>query len=59
MKHKIYKEFVHFYKFIFIENDFFLGGLIEEILINFHNKFQKQSFKKSFIWKNYFEKKDM
>jgi len=37
----------------------FFFGLIEEILINFHNKLQKQSFKKSFTWKNYFEKKDM
>jgi hypothetical protein len=49
MKHKICKESVHFYKFIFIET----------ILIIFHNKLQKQSLKNSFIWKSYFGEKKM
>jgi len=58
MKHKICKEFVHFYKFVFTQKwlrIFFL--LIGAILIIFHNKLQKESFKKSFVWKHYFGEK--
>jgi hypothetical protein len=54
MKYKIYKEFVHFYKFIFIKewlkNSFLIYWNNTSI---FHNKF----LKKSFMWKNYFREK--
>jgi hypothetical protein len=50
MKHKIYKESMHFYEFIFIEKNWLIGT----ILIVLHNKLQKKKFKNSFIWKSYF-----
>ncbi len=57
-KLKICKEFVHFYKFIFIKKIIKKKiWLIGAILIIFHNKLQKKSFKNSFIWKNYFGEK--
>jgi hypothetical protein len=60
MKHKIYKEFVHFYRFIFILKWLrIVFWLIGAFLIDFHNKLQKKSFKKLFVWKSYFEEKDM
>jgi hypothetical protein len=58
MKHRIYKEFVHFYKFIFNKKMIkFFFWLIGAILIIFHNKLQKKSFEKIIIWKNYFGEK--
>jgi len=55
MKHKICKEFVHFYKFIFNKKTikiffWFIGA----ILIIFHNKLHK----KSLIWKSYVGEKE-
>jgi hypothetical protein len=42
MKHKICKEYVHFYKFIFIKKWLrIIFRFIGAILIIFHNKFQK------------------
>jgi hypothetical protein len=35
------------------------NGLIGEILIIFHNKLQKKSFKKLFIWKVILRKNNM
>jgi hypothetical protein len=41
MKHKIYKESMHFYEFIFIEKNWLIGT----ILIVLHNKLQKKNSK--------------
>jgi hypothetical protein len=60
MKHRIYKEFLHFYKFIF--NNKWLRTfkeLIGAILIIFHNKLQKKILKKSLYEKTILGKKDM
>jgi len=56
MKYRIYKEFVHFYKFIFIKKNLRKKNwIIGAILIIFHNKLQK----KSFIWKVILRKNNM
>jgi len=58
MKHKIYKEFVHFHKFILIKN-----LLRKKLDLNwgksnfFHNKLQKKSLKNHSYEKNHFGEK--
>jgi hypothetical protein len=61
MKHKISKEYVHFYKFIFFKKWLrILFLLTRAILIIFHNKLQNKSFKKSFMYeKVILRRKDM
>jgi len=60
MKHKIYKEYVHFYKFIFIKkilrkNNWLIGA----ILIIYHNKLQKKHSKIHWYEKIILGEKDM
>jgi hypothetical protein len=58
MKHKICKEFLHFYKFIFIKK-WLRKKFIEAILIIFHNKLPKKSFKNHLYEKVFLGKKGM
>jgi hypothetical protein len=59
MKHKICKESIHFYKFIFIQNWLrFFFELLGQLII-FHNKLQKQNSKIHSYEKVILGKKDM
>jgi len=50
MKNRICKEFVHFKNFIYVLKMIKKRKLIGEILIIFHNKFQKIICMKKLFW---------
>jgi hypothetical protein len=50
MKHIICKEFVHIYKFKFIQFLFFIFWLVGAILFIFHNKLKEKNHSKIHLY---------